>query len=134
MKSRLSKNAWSFGGGRRNKAIRDHSQCNLLTAKQALVEVDVLSEVPPAWQTIKLAAVNAGQRMERLLAKNNHLDPNRSDQQFTLGKIKEAVELLYNLAILANQDLQYQFGEYKEILATRRKKPNTPEKEQEGNQ
>ena len=86
MKSRLSKNVWSCGGGLRDRAIRDHSQCNLLTAKQALVEADVLSEVSPAWQTIELAAVNAGQRMERLLAKNNHLDPNWSDQQFTLGK------------------------------------------------
>lgn len=56
----------------------------------------------------------------------NHLDSKRPDQEFVLGKIKEAVELLYNLAILANQELQYQFGEYKEILATRRKKPNTP--------
>ena len=35
MKSRLSKDVWSCGGGRRDIAIRDHSQCNLLAVKRA---------------------------------------------------------------------------------------------------
>lgn len=118
MKSLLSKNAWVCGGGQRNRAIRDHSQCNLLSAKQELVEAGILQKVTPAYFTI---VENAGKALERLLQDDIDLSEESQEQQRIKIYIADALNTLNRIATKADAMLIKQIEHYQGILVTSQK-------------
>lgn len=113
MKSRLSKDVWSCGGGQRNRAIRDHSQCNLLSAKRELVEAKVLQEVTPAYSTIVENATKAGKALERLLQDDIDLSEESQEQQRIKIYIADALNTLNRIATKADAMLVKQIEHYR---------------------
>ena len=121
MKPRLSKNAWGCDGEQRNRTIRDHSQCNRRSAKQALVDAGVLPEVSPAWKTIHRRTTKTGQRMERLLEDDVDLLEESPEQRRIKISIADALNTLNRIATKVDAMLAKQIEHYRDILQANQK-------------
>lgn len=121
MKSRLSKNAWSCGGEQRNRAICDHSQCNLLTIKRELVEAKVLPEIPPTYLMIVENTAKAGNAMERLREDDVDLLEESPEQRRIKILSANALNTLNRIATKVDAMLAKQIEHYRDILQANQK-------------